>query len=74
MIDIHLDDREVRQALDRLQKRLGDLSPVMRDIGELITERARQRFETSTGPDGQKWARNAPSTVAAYLKQYKARV
>lgn len=70
MIKIELDDREVREVLDRLQKRLSDLTPVMRDIGELIVERAKQRFETSTGPDGQEWARNAPSTVAAYLKQY----
>lgn len=70
MIDIQLDDREVQAALRRLQKRLGDLTPVMREIGELIVERAKQRFEASTGPDGQKWERNAPSTVAAYLKQY----
>lgn len=70
MIDIQLDDREVRQALDRLERRLSDLSPVMREIGELIAERARERFATSTGPDGKAWAPNAPATIASYLKQY----
>ncbi|MFN3595274.1 MAG: phage virion morphogenesis protein [Thiobacillaceae bacterium] len=70
MIDITIDDREVREALERLQRRLSDLSPVMRDIGELLTERAKQRFATSTGPDGKAWAPNAPSTIAAYLSSY----
>lgn len=70
MIDIQIDDSEVRQALERLQRRLSDLSPVMRDIGELLAERAKQRFETSTGADGKAWAPNAPSTLAAYLAVY----
>lgn len=70
MIDIQIDDREVQAALERLQRRLDDLSPVMREIGELLTERAKERFATSTGPDGQRWAPNAPATIAAYLKQY----
>lgn len=70
MIDIQIDDREVRAALDRLQRRLSDLSPVMREIGELLAERAKSRFATSTGPDGRRWAPNAPSTLAAYLRSY----
>jgi phage virion morphogenesis protein len=70
MIDIQLDDREVQQALSRLQKRLSDLAPVMREIGELLTERAKERFPSSIGPDGQKWAPNAPATIAAYLGRY----
>ncbi|MDM7455770.1 MAG: phage virion morphogenesis protein [Tepidimonas sp.] len=52
MIDIQLDDRDLREALDRLQRRLSDLSPVMRDIGELLVERSKPRFATSTDPDG----------------------
>lgn len=67
MIDIQLDDREVREALSRLQKRLGDLTPVMREIGELIVERAKQRFETSTAPDGSRWAPNSEATLGAML-------
>lgn len=70
MIDLTLDDREVRAALDRLQRRLSDMTPVMREIGELLTERARQRFFTSTGPDGQRWAPNKPSTLESYLRGY----
>lgn len=67
MIEIRLDDREVRAALERLERRLGNLKPVMNELGELIVERAKRRFETSTGPDGKAWAKNAPSTIAAYL-------
>lgn len=64
MIDITLDDRAVRQALDRLQKRLGDLTPVMEDIGELIVERTKQRFASSTDPAGRPWKPNSPATLA----------
>ncbi|WP_119352930.1 phage virion morphogenesis protein [Azohydromonas sediminis] len=70
MIDIEIDDRQVRQALQRIQRRISDISPVMRDIGELLAERAKQRFATSTGPDGQQWAPNAPATIAAWLAAY----
>lgn len=64
MIDIHLDDREVRQALERLQRRLGDLTPVMEELGELLVERAKERFARSTDPAGRPWAPNKPSTLA----------
>ena len=73
MIDITIDDRELKAALDRLQRSLSDMSPVMRDIGELLAERAKQRFGSSTGPDGKAWAPNAPSTIAAYLGRHGGR-
>lgn len=72
MINITLDDREVRQALERLQRRLSDLSPVMRDIGELLVERAKQRFEASTAPDGSRWAPNSAATLGALLARSRA--
>ena len=46
-------------GLDRLERRLselardaGDLSPLMRDIGESLLNSTRRRFETETDPDG----------------------
>ena len=39
MIRIDIDDREVKQALQTLQRRLGDLRPVMEDIGVSIRAR-----------------------------------
>jgi len=50
MIRIDIDDREVRQALERLQRKVGDLTPAMEDIGELLIETTKQRFATSTAP------------------------
>lgn len=64
MIEVTLDDREVRQMFSRLQKRLGDLTPVMEDLGELIVERTKQRFARSTDPAGRPWAPNKPATLA----------
>lgn len=70
MIDIEIDDNKLKAALERIHRRLSDMTPVMRDIGELLVERTKQRFATSTGPDGKAWASNAPSTLAAYLGKY----
>ena len=53
MIQIHIDDRQLQDALARLRQRLADLTPVMQDIGEELLDRAKQRFATSTGPDGR---------------------
>lgn len=67
MIEIDIHDAEVRAALQRLQGRLSDLTPVMRDIGELLVERTKQRFKTSTAPDGSRWAPNSEATLGAML-------
>jgi len=47
---------------------MGDLTPVMDDIGELLIETTKQRFQTSTAPDGSRWAPNSPATIRRYLK------
>lgn len=70
MITIQLDDRQLQGALAQLRQRLADLTPVMQDIGEELVARAKQRFATSTGPDGRPWAPNRPSTLAAYAARY----
>lgn len=56
IIEMSLIDAEFRRGIDALMQRVGDLSPLMRDIGELLTERTKRRFETSTAPDGSPWA------------------
>lgn len=42
----------------------------MQQIGEALLDRTKQRFVTSTAPDGTPWAPNAPATLAAYLNAY----
>ena len=55
-IRVEFDDREVRRALDRLAKAGADLTPAMREIGEVLLNSARERFSAQTSPDGTPWA------------------
>lgn len=55
MITIQVDDQAVQRALQRLRERVGNLQPVLKDVGEDIVQRTKARFGTSTGPDGQRW-------------------
>lgn len=64
MIRIDIDDREVRQALERLQRRLGDLTPAMHDIGQALVEGMRARLRDSKDVDGRPFAPNKPTTLA----------
>ncbi len=61
---IEVQDKEVRALLTKLAGRAGGLRPVLAVIGEGIMERAKRRFESSTGPDGVKWKDNSPATLA----------
>jgi phage virion morphogenesis protein len=69
MIDITLDDRELRQALKRLQRRLSDLTPVMRAIATELEARVEGRFETAADPTGRPWAPLKSATLVAYLRR-----
>jgi phage gpG-like protein len=70
MISIDIDDREIITALTRLRDRVGEagMKPALALIGEHLAETTRQRFASSTAPDGSRWPRNAESTLARYLK------
>lgn len=63
MIEVDLDDRELRRALDRLLRRLADPSPALAGIGELMIERTRGRFRSGEGPDGEAWAALSATTL-----------
>jgi phage virion morphogenesis protein len=70
MITIKIDDRSVLHALGRLQTRTGDLTDVMHDIGEYLTETTKRRFDTITAPDGRRWAHNSQTTILRYLGSF----
>ena len=63
-IDIDIDDREVRQALENLQRRVSDLTPVMHDIGQVLVEGMRARLRDSRDVEGRPFAPNSPVTLA----------
>lgn len=56
-VEIHVtvQDQEVKALLARLQARTGNLTPVMRTIGEIIRESVMRNFEEERAPDGQRW-------------------
>jgi len=66
---IRLDDTAILARLSEIAKRVDDMTPAMRGIGEVLVESTKQRFETSTGPDGQAWKPNALATILGRLAQ-----
>jgi phage gpG-like protein len=68
---VEIEDAKAQEALSALAKRGTDLRPLMQELGEYLTETTKQRFQTSTAPDGSRWAPNAPATYLAYLGQSK---
>ncbi len=68
-IQITLRANNLNQILTRLQRKLSDLTPAMRDIGEALSETTKQRFRSSTSPAGKPWAPNADSTLLRYLER-----
>ncbi len=67
VIPIEVRDNGVREALNALAERTANMKPILQKIGEDIKERTKLRFSTSTGPDGQRWAPNARSTIEAFI-------
>lgn len=52
---IEVDDRAVRQVLDRLTRSAADPKPALSAIGEKLYAMTRRSFETSTDPWGRAW-------------------
>lgn len=70
-ITVRLESAPVIARLQEIARRVDDLSPAMRGIGELMVESTKERFKSSTGPDGQRWKANALGTVLARLAKIK---
>lgn len=63
MIVIKIDNKAVLDALDRLSKATVNPRPALLDIGEKLEDSTKKRFETSTAPDGSRWATNSDTTL-----------
>lgn len=70
MITIQVDDKQVLDMLAELSRRMTNLQPAMKEIGEDIVESTKRRFDSSTSPDGTPWAANSSVTVARYLGMF----
>lgn len=65
-ITIDTDDAEVRRRLRALMGVTSDLSPVLREIGEILLASTKDRFSPGRqrSPSGVPWAPNSPVTLA----------
>ena len=55
--------------LEQLQTVFTDLTPLMDRIGAALEMSAQMRFETKTGPGGQKWQDLAASTIRERIRK-----
>lgn len=74
MFSVELKADTVTAGLTRLGAQLGDLTPVMDQIGEYLVMSTKMRFPTGKGPDGAAWAPKSPTTMAAYGARKSNRV
>lgn len=69
-ITLELDVAPVIARLDQLLRALGPggLAAPLAEIGEDLVESTKQRFATSTAPDGSRWAPNSMTTIMGMLE------
>lgn len=64
--EIEVSDQQIATFFTQLRDRLGDMTPVMQDIGELMVDSTKLRFIAGEDPDGKEWAAKSEATIAAY--------
>lgn len=63
-ITVQLDSAPVNQLLGQIEQAGLDLTPVFKNIGEILLNSTRRRFEVGMGPLGEQWAVNSDVTLA----------
>ncbi len=69
MIEVEINDGRVLAALRQVRDKTENMSPLLKAIGEVLLDSTKQRFATSTGPDGTRWSENSPTTILEYLRR-----
>lgn len=67
MITIEVSDDSITNGLAALSLVIGDLSPVMAQIGEFMVESTKKRIANGVSPDGKKLAPKSAATIQNYL-------
>lgn len=62
LVTVKIDDREMQELFSRILENMDDMTPVMRDIGEVVVESVTRNFEQHRSPDGTPWKPLAEST------------
>ena len=68
-IEIRYDDRRLQQLLNRLQGRVDNLEPAMREIAGHLVDSVAGSFESQSAPDGTAWEPLADSTIRERLRR-----
>ncbi|MDR0966645.1 MAG: phage virion morphogenesis protein [Myxococcales bacterium] len=64
--------QQLFRKLEALQKSVEQRDALLRSIGEAMQKSVRKRFDTSTGPDGQKWTPLRKKTIQRKHGENKA--
>lgn len=67
---IELTNRSGLDFLLGFVERARNMRPVLAEIGEDMAESTKQRFSTTTAPDGSAWAPNSALTMARYSANF----
>jgi len=62
-MEARIDDREIMQALSRLDTRARNMTPAMKAIGEYMIRRTQERFSSEKDPEGKPWKPHAAVTL-----------
>lgn len=74
MFSVELKADTITSGLVRLGTQMGDMSPVMNQIGEYLVMSTKERFKKGVSPEGAKWAPKSPTTLARYGARKSNRV
>lgn len=71
MISVEIATDEITQALSKLSELSNSVEithSILDQIGDFLLDTTKQRFATSTGPDGLPWALNSQVTILQHLR------
>jgi phage virion morphogenesis protein len=67
MIKYEFNASAIFNQLEKARGQLDDMTPIHADIAQYMVKATRDRFRTSTAPDGTRWQKKSPTTLAGYL-------
>ncbi|PHS66358.1 MAG: phage virion morphogenesis protein [Thalassobium sp.] len=70
-VKVLINDYQIRPALEALHDAMGNTDPALRQIGEYLVGSTKERFRTTTAPDGSQWAANKDTTLDNYTNRFK---
>ena len=62
-LDIKIDSEKVFRGLEQLRRNLDQRDAMLDEIGQVLAASTRQRFKTSTAPDGTPWKELSPKPL-----------